>query len=35
MENISKNDIDYVVEMLAKSVARLRSISAVTKAGRK
>ena len=34
-KNISKSDIDYVVEMLAKNVAKLRSISAITKAGRK
>ena len=34
-KNLSKSDIDYVVEMLAKNVARLRSISALTKAGRK
>ena len=34
-KNLSKSDIDYVVEMLAKNVSRLRSISALTKAGRK
>lgn len=34
-KNLSKSDIDYVVEMLVKDVARLRSISAITKAGRK
>ncbi len=34
-KNLSKSDIDYVVEMLVKNVARLRSISALTKAGRK
>lgn len=34
-KNISRSDIDYVVEVLAKSVSQLRSISAMTKAGRK
>ena len=34
-KNISKSDIDYVVEVLEKDVAKLRSISALTKAGRK
>lgn len=34
-KNISKSDIDYVVEVLEKVVAKLRSISALTKAGRK
>ena len=34
-KNITKSDIDYVVETLAKVVERLRSISALTKAGRK
>lgn len=34
-KNISKNDIDYAVETLAKVVERLRSMSALTKAGRK
>ena len=34
-KNTSRNDIDYAVEVLTKSVGQLRSISAVTKAGRK
>lgn len=34
-KNLSKSDIDYVVECLAKDVAKLRSISALTKAGRR
>ena len=34
-KNISKTDIDYTVEALAKVVERLRSISAITKAGRR
>lgn len=34
-KNISKSDIDYIVEVLEKVVAKLRSISALTKAGRK
>ncbi|MBQ8908707.1 MAG: cysteine desulfurase [Clostridia bacterium] len=34
-KNISKSDIDYVIETLSKVVERLRSISALTKAGRK
>lgn len=34
-KNISKNDLDYVVDVLARSVEKLRSISALSKAGRK
>ena len=34
-KNISKTDLDYVVEVLVKTVERLRGISALTKAGRK
>lgn len=34
-KNISKSDIDYAVETLVKVVERLRSMSALTKAGRK
>ena len=34
-KNISKSDIDYVVDTLVKVVEKLRSISALTKAGRK
>lgn len=34
-KNISKSDIDYVVEVLANAVSKLRSISALTKAGRR
>ena len=34
-KNISRSDIDYVVEVIEKSVDKLRSISAVTKAGRR
>lgn len=34
-KNISKSDIDYAVETLAKVVEKLRSMSALTKAGRK
>lgn len=34
-KNISKTDLDYVVETLVKVVERLRGISALTKAGRK
>ena len=32
--NISKEDIDYAIDRLTESVAKLRSISAVTKTGR-
>jgi len=34
-KNISKSDIDYVVEAIVKSVEKLRSFSALTKAGRR
>ena len=34
-KNTSRSDLDYVVEVLEKAVSQLRSISAVTKAGRK
>ncbi len=34
-KNISKHDIDYAIDVLEKSVSQLRSISAITKAGRK
>ena len=34
-KNITRSDIDYVVEVLQKSVEQLRSISPITKAGRK
>lgn len=34
-KNISRADIDYAVDVIEKSVAKLRSISALTKAGRK
>ena len=34
-KNLTKEDIDYAVDVLEKSVAKLRSISALTKAGRK
>lgn len=34
-KNTSRSDLDYVVEVLTKAVSQLRSISAVTKAGRK
>lgn len=34
-KNISKSDVDYVVEVLVKAVGQLRSISPITKAGRK
>lgn len=34
-KNISRDDIDYVVDVLDKAVAQLRSISPITKAGRK
>lgn len=34
-KNISKSELDYVIETLVKVVAKLRSISALTKAGRK
>ena len=34
-KNLSRNDIDYAVETLVKSVEKLRAISAITKAGRK
>lgn len=34
-KNTSKHDIDYTIDALEKSVAQLRSISAITKAGRK
>ena len=34
-KNTSKQDIDYTIDKLEKSVAQLRSISALTKAGRK
>ena len=34
-KNISRADIDYAVEAIEKSVSKLRSISALTKAGRR
>lgn len=34
-KNTSRSDLDYVIEVLEKSVLQLRSISAVTKAGRR
>lgn len=34
-KNISKTDLDYVIDVLAKSVEKLRAISALSKAGRK
>ena len=34
-KNISKSDIDYVLEVLEKAVSKLRSISPITKAGRR
>lgn len=34
-KNVSRSELDYVVEKLTKVVAQLRSISALTKAGRK
>ncbi len=34
-KNVSRSDIDYVVEVLVNSVSKLRAISALTKAGRK
>lgn len=34
-KNTSRSDIEYVIDVIEKSVAQLRSISAVTKAGRK
>ena len=34
-KNISKNDLDYAIDVLVDSVAKLRSISALTKAGRR
>lgn len=34
-KNITRSDIDYVVEVLKKAVEQLRSISPITKAGRK
>ena len=34
-KNISKSDIDYTIDTLAKVVEKLRGISALTKAGRK
>ena len=34
-KNTSKHDLDYTIEVLEKSVAKLRAISAITKAGRK
>ena len=34
-KNTSRSDLDYVIEVLEKSVSQLRSISAVTKAGRR
>lgn len=34
-KNTSRSDLDYVVDVLEKAVSQLRSISAVTKAGRK
>ena len=34
-KNTSKHDIDYTIDVLEKSVAQLRSISAITKAGRR
>lgn len=33
-KSISKEDVDYVIEMLIKQVAKLRSISPITKTGR-
>ena len=33
--NISKADVDYVVDVLAKAIEKLRSISPLTKAGRR
>ena len=33
--NISKDDVDYVVDELEKAVNKLRAISPITKAGRK
>ena len=34
-KNTSRSDIEYVIDVIEKSVAQLRSISALTKAGRK
>lgn len=34
-KNITKSDVDYVVDVLEKAVNQLRSISPLTKAGRK
>ena len=34
-KNISKQDIDYTIDVLENSVSNLRAISAITKAGRK
>ena len=34
-KNLTRSDIDYAVEVLQKSVEKLRSISALTKAGRR
>lgn len=34
-KNLTRSDIDYAVEVLQKAVERLRSISALTKAGRR
>ncbi len=34
-KNTSRSDLDYVVDVLEKAVSQLRSISAVTRAGRK
>lgn len=34
-KNTSKHDVDYTIDVLEKSVSQLRSISAITKAGRK
>ena len=34
-KNISRNDLDYAIDALVDAVAKLRSISALTKAGRK
>ena len=34
-KNISRSDVDYAVDVISKAVAKLRSISALTKAGRK
>ena len=34
-KNISKDDVDYVVDVLERAVSKLRAISPITKAGRK